>query len=394
MTVLTGIGRLFTAGPQGTLEDAAVRIDGERVTWVGSAAEAPPDPDVVDLGGCLVTPGLVDAHTHPVYAGDRAAEIARRSAGASYAEVAAAGGGIRSTVRATRAAHIGYLEAATARRLAEWLCSGTTTVEVKTGYHLNRQGELAAVRLLHRLEGRPEVPRLEITFLAAHAIPPEWEREQWHYAAEAGSWAKGARAAGARFVDVFCDEGAFTVDEARRVLADGAAAGLVPRVHADELVRTGGSLLAAEIGAASADHLLRITEEDARALAAAGVTAVLCPGTALSLRATPPAGLLAEAGVTIALGSDHNPGTSGVTAMSLVVALAVASFGMSVDEALTAATAGGARSLRLDDRGVVAPGRLADLVAWDAEHEGAFAWAFGLRPRRVWLGGTEVELDP
>lgn len=394
MTVITGIGRLFTAGPQGTLDDAAVAVDGDRITWVGPAAHAPGDPDVVDLGGCLLTPGLVDAHTHPVYARPRAAEVARRSAGTSYAQVAAEGGGIRATVRATRAAHVGDLEAATARRLSSWLREGTTTVEAKTGYHLNRQGEVAAVRLLRRVAGRPGMPRLAITFLAAHAVPPEWERERFHYAAEAAGWAGEAVAAGARFVDVFCDEGAFTTDESRRVLADGMAAGLVPRVHADELARTGGSLLAAELGAASADHLLRATEEDAAALAAAGVTAVLCPGTALSLGASPPARTLADAGVALALGSDHNPGTSGITSMSLVVALAVALFGLSVDEALTAATAGGARSLRASDRGVVEPGRLADLVAWDADHEGAFAWAFGLRPSRVWLGGQEVEPAP
>lgn len=391
MTVLTGIGRLFTAGPQGTIDDAALAVEGDRITWVGTASHAPDDPDVVDLGACLVTPGLVDAHAHPVYAGTRSAEVSRRSAGASYAEVTAAGGGIRSTVRATRAAHVGDLEAATARRLGAWLRAGTTTVEAKTGYHLNRQGEVGAVRLLRRLGNRPGLPRIAITFLAAHAVPPEWEHEQYHYAAEAAGWAGEAAAAGARFVDVFCDEGAFTVDESRRVLTAGAAAGLVPRVHADELARTGGALLAAELGAASADHLLRATDEDAKALAAADVTAVLCPGTALSLGTVPPARTLVEAGVTLALGTDHNPGTSGITSMSLVVALAVAALGLSVDEALTAATAGGARSLRLDDRGVIEPGRLADLVAWDADHEGAFAWAFGLRPSRVWLGGQEVD---
>lgn len=392
MTVLTGIGRLFTAGPQGTLEDAAVAVDGDRIRWVGPAAHAPGDPDVVDLGGCLVTPGLVDAHSHPVYTGPRSAEVARRSSGVSYAQVSADGGGIRATVRSTRAAHVGDLEASAARRLAGWLRSGTTTVEAKTGYHLNRQGELAAVRLLRRLGNRPGVPRIAITFLAAHAVPPEWERQQYHYAAEAAGWAGEAAAAGAAFVDVFCDEGAFTVEESRRVLTEGAAAGLVPRVHADELARTGGALLAAEVGAASADHLLRATEEDAAALAAAGVTAVLCPGTALSLGVAPPARLLADAGVPLALGSDHNPGTSGIASMSLVMALAVAALGLSVDEAVVAATAGGARSLRASDRGVVEAGRLADLVAWDADHEGAFAWGFGLRPSRVWLGGQEVDL--
>ncbi|HLQ61393.1 MAG TPA: amidohydrolase family protein, partial [Candidatus Acidoferrales bacterium] len=184
-----------------------------------------------------------------------------------------------------------------------------------------------------------------------------------------------------------CDAGYFSVEQSRLVLEAGQKAGLMPRVHADELAHSGGSLLAAELGAASADHLLLADERDARALAAAGVSAVLCPGTALSLGKLPPARRLLEAGVTLALGSDHNPGTSGLVGVAPAIALAVAALGLSVEEALLAATAGGAASLRLGDRGVVEAGRRADLVAWDADHEGAFAWAFGLRARRVWLGG-------
>lgn len=392
MKLITNIGRLFTAAGAGTLTDAAVAVDGERIAWVGGGR--PPRAVVeavdeeVDAGGGLVTPGLVDAHTHPLYAGDRMEEIARRSAGAGYAEIAASGGGIGATVRATRKATLADLESALELRLRQWLTGGTTTVEAKTGYHLDRQGELAAVALLDDLRSRPGQPRLSVTFLAAHAVPPEMDGRADDYVEAVAGWCADAAEAGADGCDVFCDEGYFTNDQTRRVLTAGRAAGLVPRVHADELAHTGGALLAAELGAASADHLLKVDETDARAMADAGVVATLSPGTALSLGTLPPARMMADAGVTIALGTDHNAGTCGATSMSLVVALAVAALKLSVDEAVTAATAGGARSLRLDDRGTVEAGKLADLVLWDADHEGAFAWAFGLRPLQVWKGGS------
>jgi imidazolonepropionase len=389
--LLQGIDRLFTAGPLGTVDDAAIAIDDEgRIAWAGPTADAPDAPDVDDVGGGLVTPGLVDAHTHPLYAGDRMAEVAARSAGAGYGEVAAAGGGIGSTVRSTRATSMGELAAGTEARLRRWLASGTTTVEAKSGYHLDRAGELAAVAALAELGTRPDLPDVAVTFLGAHGVPPDGSITRTDYATEVATWCADAAAAGARFCDVFCDEGYFTVDESRGVLRAGIEAGLLLRVHADELAHTGGAQLAAELGAASADHLLRVGDADARALASAGVSAVLCPATALSLGRPPPARLLADAGVTIALGSDHNAGTSGITDMSLVVALAVAALGLSVEEALRAATAGAAASLRLEDRGVVDAGRRADLVLWDASHEGAFAWAWGVRARRVWLAGHEV----
>ncbi len=391
--LLGGIGRLFTATPQGVIARAAVLLEGDRIVWAGPEAELPAAAAGVereDLGGGLVTPGLVDAHTHLLYAGDRMAEIAMRSRGATYSEVAAMGGGIRATVAATRAASADALEAAAAERLARWPAGGATTVEVKTGYHLEKAGELMALGVLARLAARPDLPRLERTFLGAHAVPPEFEGRQADYAAEVASWSADAAASGARFADVFCDQGYFSVAESRLILEAGTGAGLIPRLHADEIARTGGARLAAEIGAAAADHLLRVGTEDCRAMAAAGVVGTLCPGTALSMRATPPAREMLAAGMTLALGTDHNPGTSGLTSMSLVVALAVAVLGLSVDQALTAATAGGAASLRAPDRGAVEAGRAADLVLWDAEHEGALAWAFGLRPLRVWKGGAEL----
>jgi imidazolonepropionase len=388
---LDNIGRLWSRGH--AVDTAAVLVDGERVAWAGPAAQAPARQDgeeVVDCGGRLVTPGLVDAHTHPVYAGHRFAEIAARSAGATYSEVAAAGGGIVATVSATRAAAPAELRAAVRARFAAWLAAGTTTVEAKTGYALTRDGELAAVRLLRELV-EPASPRVSATFLPLHAVPPGWAGSADSYVDEAVTWCADAAAAGADSVDAFCDAGYFTVEQSRRLLTAGAAAGLIPRVHADELERTGGSQLAAEIGAASADHLLRIEPADVEALAGAGVVATLCPGTALAMGARPPARALLDGGVTLALGSDHNPGTSGVTGMALVVALAVAVLDLSVDEALVAATVGGARALRVDaERGAVRAGMLADLVAWDAPHEGAFAWAWGLPAYAVWLGGRRV----
>jgi imidazolonepropionase len=365
MRRLRNIGRLFTGTSVGVIEDAAVICDGDKIAWCGKHGEEPHEmlEAVVeddDCGGGLVTAGLIDAHTHPVYAGDRMAEVAMRTAGATYAEVAKAGGGIRATVRATRAESISTLEQSTARRLWAWLEGGATTVEAKTGYHLSREGELEATRMLARLGERKDLPRIEVTFLAAHALPPDRWARLGTYATEVAGWCEDAHLAGARFCDVFCDRGYFSVPQSRRILKAAIEARLIPRIHADELARTGGARLAAELHAVSADHLLRANRGDAIALA------------------------------VIALGSDHNPGTSGITSMSLVVAMAVGVFKLSAERALIAATVGGALSISRSDRGVIAPNKLADLVLWEAEHEGAFAWAFGLKPRRVWRGGSQV----
>jgi imidazolonepropionase len=395
MRRLRNIGRLFTGTRAGVITDAAVICDGEEIAWVGKNGDEPRElmesvVDEDDCAGGLVTAGLIDAHTHPVYAGDRMAEVAMRTAGASYEEVARAGGGIRATVKATRDAPMSELEQATARRLWAWLEGGATSVEAKTGYHLQREGEIEVVKLLARLAQRKDLPRIEVTFLAAHALPPDRWTRMGAYAKQVAQWCDDAYLAGARFCDVFCDRGYFSVAQSRSILKAALEARLIPRLHADELARTGGSRLAAELHAVSADHLLRANHGDAVALAKAGVVATLAPGTALSIGRLPPVKSLLDAGAVIALGTDHNPGTSGITSMSVVVALAVAVFKMSVERALVAATLGGAYSISRSDRGLVAPHKLADLVLWEAEHEGAFAWAYGLKPRIVWLRGSQV----
>lgn len=402
MTVrlLTNIGRLWTGSD--VLSNAALITHGERIAWVGPAAELPQSiPGVVDdivdvdqvenLGGGLVTPGLIDAHTHPVYAGNRWAEMAMRAGGASQTDIATAGGGLASTVTITRGTDPWTLCNAVRERLRFWLLNGTTTVEAKTGYHLTRDGELADVRLLRSLEGEAMMPRVHVTFLAAHALPPEFFGRQRDYVDAVASWCADAAAAGADSVDVCCDEGSFTAEESRWVLSAGRAGGLLPRLHADSYTRTGGAQLAAELGCASADLLHEIGDEEVGALARAGVAAVICPGSALQLRRMPPVRAMLDKGVPLALGTDHNPGHSGIDSMALVVSLAISMFGMSVGEALRAATVGGAIALRAPDRGALAAGRFADVVLWDADHEGAFAWAMPLRTKRVWRGGEVVE---
>jgi imidazolonepropionase len=394
--LLTNIGRLWTGSE--VWSNAAILAHDDLIAWVGPASELPGSipgvlEDIVDvdhvenLNGGLVTPGLIDAHTHPVYAGNRYAELAMRSSGSSSVEIAAAGGGMASTVTVTRGTDPWTLCDAVRSRLRSWLLGGATTIEAKTGYHLTRDGELADIRLLRSLEGEHGVPRVHATFLAANAVPPEYFGRRHDYIDAVSGWCADASAAGADSVDVYCDDGRFTEREARWVLNAGRAAGLLPRVHACGGPRNGAARLAAEIGCASADILHEADEKDVTALAHAGVAAVLCPATSLETGQLPPVRALLDHGVPVALGSDHSPGGIGITSMPLIIALAVSHFGMSVTEALRAATVGGAQALRAPDRGAMVRGKYADIVAWDADHEGAFAWAYGLKPLRVWRGG-------
>jgi len=376
--LLTNIGRLWTGSE--VWSNAAILTHDDRIAWVGPASELPGSlpgviEDIVDvdqvenLNGGLVTPGLIDAHTHPVYAGNRWAELAMRSGGSSATEIAAAGGGMSSTVTVTRGTDPWTLCDAVRARLRDWLLSGTTTIEAKTGYHLTRDGELADIRLLRSLEGEHGMPRIHATFLAAHAVPPEYFGRRSDYIDAVSGWC---------------------ADAARWVLNAGRGSGLLPRLHACGDSRNGAARLAADLGCASADLLHEADDNDVAALAQAGVAAVVCPATSLETGRTPPVRALLDKGVAVALGSDHSPGGTGITSMPLVISLAVAHFGMSVTEALRAATIGGVHALRAPDRGAMVRGRYADIVAWDADHEGAFAWAYGLKPRRVWRGGEPV----
>jgi imidazolonepropionase len=397
--LLTNIGRLWTGSE--ILSNAAILTSDDRIAWVGPAAELPREvpgvvKDIVDvdmvenLGGGFVTPGLIDSHTHPVYAGNRDAEVAMKSNGLSDAEISSAGGGINATLTITRGTDPWTLCNGVRERLGAWLQSGTTTIEAKTGDHLTRDGELADVRMLRALEDEPGMPRVHVTFLAAHIVPPEFFGRPRDYVEAVGSWCADAARVGADSIDVNCEEGRFSEEEARWLLNAGRRSGLLPRIHACGQSRVGAARVAAEMGCASADLLHNATEEDVAALSRGGVAAVICPATAMQMSARPPVRSLLHKGVPVALGSDHTPGNVGITSMPLVIALAVNYLGMSVSEALRAATLGGAIALRAPDRGMMARGRLADLVLWDADHEGAFARNFGLQPRRVWRGGEPV----
>jgi len=399
--LLTNIGRLWTGAE--IWSNAAIVCQDDRIAWVGPASELPSSVpgvirDIVDvdhvenLGGALVTPGLIDAHSHPVYAGNRWAELGMRSGGSSQAEIVAAGGGIASTVTITRGTDPWTLCSGVRERLRSWLSNGATTVETKTGYHLTRDGELADVRLLRSLEGELGIPRVHVTFLAANAVPPEYFGRRSDYVDAVAGWCADAAAAGADSIDVHCDESRFTSREAGWILGKGRAAGLLPRLHAGGDSRIGAAMLAAELGCASADMLHDATDDDVAALAGASVAAVVCPANASDGRRLPPVRALLDKGVPVALGSGHAPGANGITSMPLVISLAIANFGMSVAEALRAATVGGAQALRAADRGAMARGRLADIVAWDADHEGAFGWSYGMKPVRIWRGGEPVQV--
>jgi imidazolonepropionase len=384
--LFTGGGRLLTPAPYDGPTPWAVAVQGERIAWVGPAADAPTAADRVDLAGALVTPGLVDSHTHPVFAGDRADEAAARLSGARYD-----GGGILRTVAATRAADDAALEALVEERLRAQLSAGTTTVECKSGYGLATAEELRALRIIGRVAERVPV-RVVRTFLGAHAIPPDSDD---YVQLLVDEMIPAVAAEGlADFCDVFCDAGFFSLADTERILRSAADRGLGMRMHADQLSRTGATELAVRLGAVSADHLEQLDAAGVDALAGSSTVATLLPGPALVMRDRfPPARALLDAGATVALASDANAGTFGTWgAMPLVIGLGATLLGMSVAEALAAATTGGATALGLAGRrGFIGPGADADLVAWDAQHEGAFALSLGaVRALQVFVAGEQV----
>ncbi len=370
--LLTGIGELITNAPRapdlvGLVHGAAVAVREGRVAWAGAEQDLPAElrgTDPFDVDGRAVVPGFVDPHTHLVFAGDRSDEFARRLRGEDYEEILAAGGGIHSTVAATRAASFDELVDAATERARRLLRQGTTTVEVKSGYGLDVATE---VRILEAARAVGERTPLDVvpTYLGAHVVPGDVDREE--YLDLVTGEMLDACVPLARYCDVFCDRGAFTVEEARRVLLAGLEGGLRPRLHVEQLAHTGGACLAAELGAASADHLDYVTPEDAAALRQAGVVGVLLPAVSFCLH-TPqaPARMLWESGVTVALATDCNPGTSYVESMPFVIALACLEMGLTPEEALWAATRGGALALDEPDKGWVLKGAVADLVVLDA----------------------------
>jgi imidazolonepropionase len=367
------------------LRNAAVRCEAGRIVHVGADAELrgrfPKPAREIDAAGKTLLPGFVDAHTHPVWAGDRAAEFARRLAGESYAAIAASGGGIVATVEATRRASRSELTDATRSRLLAMRRSGTTTAECKSGYALDEAGEIRSLEILRDLASE-EIVSIVPTLLAAHEIPVEHrgDRAGWVRAITERILPRTAESGLARFCDVFCEEGVFTVEESRTILLRARDLGLGIRIHADELARSGGARLAAELGAASADHLLFIGPEEIEALARAATVATLLPGTAWWLKSRrAPARALVEAGVPVAVATDANPGSCNTESLPAVAGHACHDYGLSIEETLTAMTLNGAASLGLaSDRGSIEPGKRADLVVLDAPDYRHLVYHWGL----------------
>ncbi|GGO88184.1 imidazolonepropionase [Wenjunlia tyrosinilytica] len=380
-TVITNIGSLLTNDPSlGTVEDAAVVIEGEHIAWVGPADRAPAADVRHDARGRAALPGFVDSHSHLVFAGDRTAEFNARMSGRPYSA-----GGIRTTVAATRAATDAELDANVARYIAEALRQGTTTVETKSGYGLTVEDESRALRIAAAHTD-------EVTYLGAHIVAPEYADDPAAYVDLVTGPMLDACAPHARWVDVFCEQGAFDGDQARAILTAGAKRGLVPRVHANQLHHGPGVRLAVELGAASADHCTHLTDADVDALAQGTTVATLLPGAEFSTRAAyPDARRLLDAGATVALSTDCNPGSSFTSSMPFCIAVAVREMGMTPDEAVVAATLGGAKALRRDDVGRIAPGARADVTLLDTPSHVHLAYRPGVPlVSAVWQRGVPV----
>jgi imidazolonepropionase len=408
---IVNIGQLATlAGPPrprvgrelhdlSIVEDAALLIEDGRIAAGGRHADLrgkiPLDATIIDAEGRCVTPGFVDAHTHLVFAGNRAAEFEQRIAGATYQQIAAAGGGILSTVAQTRAATEDELLAC-ARRHRDWMLrSGTTTIEAKSGYGLDRDTELKMLRVLRGL-GEEGPARIVPTLLAAHTVPPEFAGHRAGYLRfVAEELIPEVAAAGlAKYCDAFCDDHAFTVEECRTVLASARAHGLGLRIHAEQFRPGTGAALAAELGAATADHLETVTDETLTQLRAAGVQPVLLPGSVFCLRRTqyPPARAMIDAGLAIVLATDFNPGSSPVASMPFMLSLACLQMALTPAEALTAATINAAYSLGLGSEiGSLEAGKQADFLIHEFGdyRELAYFVAAPMRPR-VFIAGSEV----
>lgn len=376
--VLTGARRLVTCtpdlgdGPTGVIEDGALVAEEGVITWVGREADLPVQTrdgaTLIDAAGRAVLPGLVDCHTHLVFAGDRREEFAARARGEAYTT-----GGVWTTVEATRAASDDELRRLAEVRLDRFVAFGVTTIEAKSGYGLEIEQELRHIRIAAAF-GKHVVP----TFLGAHVPPRDVDRAT--YVQQVCEAMPAARDAGARFVDVWCDEGAFTIEESGRVLLAGIQAGLKPKLHAEQLTRIGGALLAAQADAISADHLEHATDADARALAASGTVAVLLPGASIMTGAPfAPARMLIDAGVRVALSTDLNPGSSMTENLQLMIALGRAQLKLTPEEAILAVTRHAAAAIAMEGTiGSLEVGARADILILDTDHEIDLAYHYGV----------------
>jgi imidazolonepropionase len=383
--------------PYGLVEDAALVVENGLIAWLGPRTDLPADwaaraGRTHDCGGALITPGLIDCHTHLVYAGDRAHEFELRLNGASYEDIARAGGGIASTVRATRAASESELLEQARVRLRALQAEGVTTVEIKSGYGLALDEERKCLRVARRL-GREEGVDVRTTFLGAHALPPEFAGRGDEYVAEVLRMLPVLHAEGlVDAVDAFCERIAFSPAQTQKVFEAARALGLPVKLHAEQLSDSGGAALAARFGALSCDHLEWLSEEGAQAMAAVGSVAVLLPGAFYFLRETrlPPVELLRRHGVPLAVSTDCNPGSSPCTSLLLMLNMACTLFRLTPEEALAGVTREAARALGLADRGTLAVGRRADFVLWDVAQPAQLSYAIGANPRRATVLGGQT----
>jgi imidazolonepropionase len=373
--------------PYGLVSDGALVVQGGTLKWVGLLADL---PDVLraqcttqhDAGGALITPGLIDCHTHLVYGGDRAAEFEQRLQGVTYEEIARQGGGIASTVRATRQASGQELQSSALRRLRHLLAEGVTTIEIKSGYGLALEHERKCLQVARAL-GAEHAVAVRTTFLGAHALPPEFAGQSDAYMEEVLRMLPALHAEGlVDAVDAFCERIAFSPAQTARLFEASRALGLPVKLHAEQLSDSGGAQLAASFGALSCDHLEWLSEEGVSAMAQAGTVAVLLPGAFYFLRETklPPMDLLRRHGVPMAVSTDCNPGTSPCTSLLLMLNMACTLFRLTPEEALAGVTRHAAQALGLTDRGVLASGMRADFVLWDVAHPAQLAYALGANP--------------
>ncbi len=388
--------RLATLAPDreglGVIEGGAVAATDGRIVWVGPAAEAPQTERSIDCDGRWITPGLIDCHTHLIHGGDRAQEFEMRLAGASYAEIARAGGGIVSTMRATRAASEAELVTGALPRLDALIAEGATTVEVKSGYGLDLDSELRMLRAARAL-GKVRPVRVATTFLGAHALPPEYAEDPDGYVDYVcGTMIPRVAELGlADAVDAFCEDIGFTREQTERVFAAAARHGLPVKLHAEQLSNQHGAALAAQYRAFSADHLEFLDADGAAAMARTGTVATLLPGAFYFLRDTrvPPINALREAGVPIAVATDCNPGTSPLSSLLLAMNMAATLFRLTVDECLAGVTRNAAAALGLaEETGTIASGKSCDLAIWDIERPAELVYRMGFNPlhARIWKG--------